>query len=84
MTCAAPEDRRLGIIMRMTSRNMSVDWMRTISSKWAISVAMVLLPGADCAANQQQQSDGRCAGIPTTPGIDLQPYLKFPALGKDK
>ncbi len=30
--------------MRMTSRSMSVDWMRTMSSKCATSVAMVLLP----------------------------------------
>ena len=38
--------RRSGIIMRMTSRSMSVDWIRTIPSKWAIRVAMVLLPEA--------------------------------------
>ncbi len=35
---------RSGIIMRMTSRSMSVDCVRTISRRCAICVAMELLP----------------------------------------
>ena len=33
-----------GIVIRITSLNISVDWVRTIPSRFATSVAMVLLP----------------------------------------
>ena len=36
--------RRSGIIIRITCRSISVDWVRTISSRLAISVDIVLFP----------------------------------------